>query len=83
MKRKLNPDIKRAAALSEILAAIMLFLSAMLIRGSIQQFRTGHMVSGCISIVGALVFFAVGLVLLHDLRKRLQGYHKHQEDPHG
>ena len=83
MKRKLNPDIKRAAALSAILAAILLFLSAMLIRGSIQQVRTGHMVSGCINIVGALVFFAVGLVLLHDLRKRLQGYHKHQEDPHG
>ena len=31
----------------------------------------------------ALLFLAVGLVLLNDLRKRLRGKHEHQEDSHG
>lgn len=83
MKDKKSPDARRAAALPAVLAAALLFLAVMLIRGSILQLRAGQIVSGCVSIVGAVLFLAVGLVLLNDLRKRLRGKHEHQEDSHG
>ena len=83
MKQKRNPDAGRAAALPAVMAAALLFLAVMLIRGSVLQLRSGQIVSGCVSIVGAVLFLAVGLVLLNDLRKRVRGKHEHQEDSHG
>ena len=68
---------KKGASL--ILTAAMLFLAIALAVSAVTQLQSGHIVTGCVSIVGALLFSGVTGLQIHDLiRSR-----KHpQEDQH-
>lgn len=69
-KQDAGTAAKRSAALSAVMGVALLFLAVVLAKGAVTQLGTGHTVSGCISIVGAVLFLAVGLMMLNDLRKR-------------
>lgn len=75
-------EAKRAALLSAVLAVALLFLAVVLAKSAVTQLRGGHPISGCVSILGTLLFFLVGLLMLNDLRKRLQAQKTQQEDHH-
>lgn len=73
MKKKDEKAIaKQSVAFSAIMAAALLFLSVVLGRSAVIQLRAAHVVSGCISIAGTVLFLFVSVLLFHDLYKKRQ-----------
>ena len=70
---------KQNATFSAVMMAAMLFLAVVLARSAVIQLRSGRTVSGCISIVGAVLFAGVSAMMMNDLRKKRQAT-KSQED---
>ena len=71
---------KQASALTAVMAAALLFLSAVLARSAVVQLQAAKIVTGCISIVGAVLFLGVSATMLGDLRKLRKQNSKPQED---
>ena len=70
MKKKDEQEAaKQASKQSAVMASALLFLAVVLSRSAVLQFRLGRTISGCISIVGAVVFLGVSLMMFNDLRK--------------
>ena len=84
MKQEQTPqeEAKRAASLSAVMIIAMLFLAVVLGRVSVTQLQAGRIVSGCVSIVGCLLFCTVGGIMLNDFRQKLASRRKSQEEPH-
>lgn len=80
MQKKQTTEAKRTLALHVVLACALLVLAVLLVRSAVHQFTAGHMVSGCVSAVGGVLFFCVSLMLLNDLRRRRRGSHPTNEE---
>ena len=80
---KKTPDSgKQALLLSTVMAIALVFLTAVLARGAVLQLRGGHVLSGVVSIVGALLFCGVSALIIRDLCGHFKPK-KQQEDPNG
>ena len=81
MKKKGEQEAARqASAQSAVMASALLFLAVVLSRSAVLQFRLGRPVSGGISIVGAVVFFGVSLMMFNDLRKNRADQNKNRKE---
>lgn len=79
-KKDAQEEAKRASALSAVMAAALLFLAVVLAKSAVTQLQTAHIVTGCISIVGAVLFLGVSLMMGNDLRKAHKEKTNSQED---
>lgn len=75
---------KRTALMTAVMGIALLFLAVVLSKTAAVQLAAQRFVSGGISILGAVLFFCVGLMLLNDLRKRWKAAkHSQEETTHG
>lgn len=65
-----------------IMAAALLVLTVFMIVSAVTQFRTRQIVSGCVSVVGSVLFLTLGSLLLVDVIKQFRSRKHTQEDPH-
>ena len=80
---KKTPDSgKQALLLSFVMAIALVFLTVVLVRGAVLQLQRDQLVSGIVSIVGALLFCGVSALTIHDLCRHFKPK-KQQEDAHG
>lgn len=81
MKKKDEQEVaKQASKQSAVMASALLFLAVVLGGSAVLQFRLGRSVSGCISVVGAVVFFGVSLMMFQDLRKNRTNHSKNRKE---
>lgn len=71
-KKDAGKEAKRESTLNIVMAVALLFLTVVLARGAVVQLRTDHVVSGCVSALGAVLFLCACLLLCHDLWKQYQ-----------
>lgn len=69
-KQKLGRETKQKRAFSAILGAALLFLGVVLGINFVNHLQTGDVFAAVISGLGALLFFAVGAILLSELVRR-------------
>ena len=70
---------KQTATFSVVMMTALLFLSVALARSAMIQLGSGRTVSGCISLVGALLFAIVSVMMFNDLRKKRQASKTQEE----
>ena len=63
---------KQTATFSVVMMAALLFLAVVMARSAVVPSRSGRIISGCISLVGAMLFAAVSVMMMNDLRKKRQ-----------
>ena len=78
-KKDEKAEAKQTAAFSVVMMGALLFLAVVLARSAAVQLRSGRTVSGCISLVGALLFAAVSVTMMNDLRKKRQASKTQEE----
>lgn len=65
-----------------IMAAALLFLTVFMVVNAVSQFRSGQTVSGCVSVLGSILFLGLGILMGLDLIKELRSRKHSQEDSH-
>lgn len=77
---KEQKETKRTVGLQGIMAVAMVFLTIVLGQSAVRQLSGHHIFGGCISGVGAVLFFIVAVILAFDLRKALRTKKSTQEE---
>jgi len=84
MKKKGIPEeVRRSAGLNIVMGLSMLFLAIVLGKSAVTQLSSGRIISGIISAVGTVLFLAVGIMVVNDLRRQLAAQKKQEEASHG
>ncbi len=65
-----------------IIAGALLFLTVFMVVSAVSQFRSRQIVSGCVSVLGSLLFLGLGVLMVLDLIKQLRSRKHTQEDSH-
>ena len=73
MKQNQKPEKSRNNhALHVIMGGALLFLAVILAKSAVTQLGSGQTVTGVVSLIGTLLFAAVGIMMLRDLIKGLR-----------
>ena len=83
MNRQTEPK-KKPSGFSVIMSLALLFVAVFMVFSAVSQFRAGRIVSGCVSVLGAVLFFGlIGLQVSALIRQKRAKKKEQQEDDHG